>query len=110
MEKNTDAVRQLETTLGMLDCTDADVVAGDALIFLSRSPTRFDIVFLDPPFGVIDQGNLCTLLDDGWLADGAHVYIEMRHDAELPELPTGWAIVRDKSAGNVRFVLACAAG
>ena len=110
VEKDAGAVRQLETTLGMLDCAEADVVKGDALRFLAGPPTRFDIVFLDPPFGVIDPGNLCTLLEDGWLAGCARVYIEMRRDAELPELPAGWTIVRDKAAGRVRFVLVRAAG
>ena len=36
----------------------------------------FDVVFLDPPFGELALGDLCTLLEHGWLAAGARVYLE----------------------------------
>lgn len=105
VEQDPGAVQQLEATLCELDCTGASIIRGDALHFLAGTPRNFDIVFLDPPFGVIDTGNLCTLLDNKWLAPAAHVYIEMqRGDAEL-ELPANWTTVRDKTAGRVFFQL-----
>ena len=106
VEQDARAARQLEATLRELDCSTADVIKGDALHFLAGAPTRFDIVFLDPPFGVIDPGNLCTLLGDQWLARGAHVYIEMRRHDAAPQMPADWTIARDKTAGQVRFMLA----
>jgi len=105
VEQDVPVARQLEATLRELDCGAADVIRGDALSFLAGVPTRFDIVFLDPPFGVIDPGNLCTLLDNHWLARSAYIYIEMRRHDTVSELPTGWTIVRDKTAGQVRFML-----
>ncbi len=106
VEQDARAARQLEATLRELDCHDADVIKGDALHFLAGAPTRFDIVFLDPPFGAIDPGNLCTLLGDHWLARGAHVYIEMQRRDAVLKIPADWTIVRDKTAGQVRFMLA----
>ncbi len=105
VEQDAGAVRQLEATLRELDCADASVIRGDALHFLAGPPTPFDIVFLDPPFGVIDPGNLCTLLDNNWLARGGYVYIERRRANTVPELPAGWTVVRDKTAGQVHFIL-----
>jgi len=105
VEQDVAAARQLETTLRELDCNNARVIRGDALQFLLRPPTRFDIVFLDPPFGVIDPGYLCTLLSHHWLAPGAHIYIETRCDNDASEYPAGWTVVRDKTAGQVRFRL-----
>ncbi len=110
VERDGRTARQIETTLRQLDCTTASVIAGDALHFLADTPTPFDIVFLDPPFGVIDPENLCTLLENHWLARGAHVYIEMRRSDAMPKLPSGWTISRDKMAGKVHFMLACRAG
>jgi 16S rRNA (guanine966-N2)-methyltransferase len=105
VEQDAGAVRQLEATLRELDCANAGVIREDALHYLAGPPAPFDIVFLDPPFGVIDPGNLCTLLDDNWLARGAHVYIEMRRADAVPELPADWTIVRDKTVGKVKFML-----
>lgn len=106
VESDEAAARQLEHSLERLGCEHAKVIHGDALRYLRGVPRRFDIVWLDPPFGEIGLENLCTLLDRGWLAAGARIYMEMgRHD-ELPELPPGWAIERDKTAGQVRYLLA----
>ena len=105
VEQDTHAVRQLEETLRVLNCGAARVIRGDALRFLNGDPTRFDIVFLDPPFDGIDPGNLCTLLDNHWLAPGAHVYIETRRSDAMVKLPSHWVTVRDKTAGQVRFQL-----
>ncbi len=106
VEQDRRAVRQLEATLRKLDCAAAGVVTADALHFLAGPPTPFDIVFLDPPFGVIDPGNLCTLLDNNWLARGAHVYIETRRSDGVPELPVDWTVDRARTAGQVHFMLA----
>ena len=82
------------------------MVVADALAFLAQPPRAFDVVFLDPPFGGPEHGNLCRLLGAGWLSDGALVYLEMRRDQPLPALPPGWETLREKTAGHVRFALA----
>jgi len=106
VDRDAAAIRQLDTTLHELDCDDGTVIKGDARRFLSGVPERFDLVFIDPPFGDLDLANLCTLLEANWLAPSAHIYIEMSRQAELPVLPDAWEIWRDKSAGQVRFMLA----
>ena len=83
----------------------ATVVTSDAVRFLERSPEPFDIVFLDPPFEGIDLENLCTLLEPGWLRPGSRIYLELSKRNSLPVLPRGWEIVREKTAGDVRFAL-----
>jgi 16S rRNA (guanine966-N2)-methyltransferase len=82
------------------------VVNSDAIRFLGGEPTAFNLVFLDPPFTGIDMENLCKLLDEGWLQDRAYIYIEMRKRGQLPKLPLGWQVFREKVAGEVRFALA----
>lgn len=106
VERDEAAVRHLEGTLAQLECREATVVRADALRFLQGPARPFDIVWLDPPFGDIDLENLCTLLEPDWLAHGARIYLEMSRHDDLPNLPAGWVVDRDKTAGQVRFVLA----
>jgi len=98
----------LEQLLARLGCGPgrASVACRDALHYLAGPPEPFDLVFLDPPFGAMDLGRLCTLLDGGWLADGAFIYLEMAREASLPPLPAGWKLLREKEAGQVRYALA----
>ena len=105
VEQDRRTVRQLEATLHLLNCSDANIIRGEALRFLDGTPTQFNIVFLDPPFGDIDMGNLCTLLDNHWLASDAYIYIETRRGDAAIEMPAGWITIRNKTAGQVHFQL-----
>lgn len=106
VEKSEAAAVQLSDTLRVLECRLGKVVTADALRFLRQEKSCFDIVFLDPPFGAIDLGNLCTLLEENWLAAGAHIYLEISRENKLPAMPVTWTTVREKTAGQVRFALA----
>jgi 16S rRNA (guanine966-N2)-methyltransferase len=44
----------------------------------------------------------------GWLAGGGRVYLEMPVVQKLPALPAGWEVLREKTAGQVRYALAAA--
>ena len=83
------------------------VVEADALRWLATAqPVRFDVVFLDPPFAAGLLGPALEALDrDGWLADGARVYLERSDIGEWP-LPAGWTLLRDRRAGQVAYALA----
>jgi len=106
VEESQTAVDRLEQALEKFDCRDAKVFSGDAFRFLQRTPTAFDLVLLDPPFHDIDMENLCTLVERGWLAPGAHIYLELNRRDELPVLPPKWKILREKTTAQVRFALA----
>lgn len=87
------------------------VLSGDALQTDIASHGPFDIVFVDPPFaaagGATDLSNLCTLLENsGGLAAQCHVYLEMDREVAAPDLPAGWQLKREKTAGKVRYALA----
>lgn len=86
-----------------------EVMAGEALLFLSGPPEPFDIVFLDPPFGSGLLEKAAARLGAGWLAPRALVYVET-HAGEDPALPAEWELYREKSAGHVTFRLYRVAG
>ena len=109
VEYQAAVARALEASLERLGCDTAQVVVADARRFLGGRPRRFDVVFLDPPFDDdVGLGDLCTLLGTGWLAGDARVYLEMPRDQGLTVLPPGWTVLREKSAGQVRYALASA--
>jgi 16S rRNA (guanine966-N2)-methyltransferase len=96
--------RHLSQTLDRLGSRDATVVVDDAQRFLSRAPQPFDIVFLDPPFdsGVLEQVGARL---QGWLAPGAHIYVECPADRSLATMPVQWQVQRTKRAGQVGYHL-----
>ncbi|MCG6942324.1 MAG: 16S rRNA (guanine(966)-N(2))-methyltransferase RsmD [Thiohalocapsa sp.] len=85
-----------------------DVMRADALGWLEKTdPRPFDIVFLDPPFDQRLIGRACELLQRGWLAPKALIYLESAA-SEPPPLPAGWRVTREGTAGQVRYALAVA--
>ncbi|MEO1202197.1 MAG: 16S rRNA (guanine(966)-N(2))-methyltransferase RsmD [Pseudomonadota bacterium] len=112
VERSRDAARVLERNLELLDAVGAKVVTGDAYERLGRPwNTRFDIVFLDPPFADARLAELCRLLEQASvLAPSALVYIEEPRAGSPAKLPEQWAVEKQKTAGNVRFSLARPAG
>lgn len=111
VERDRGLARSLERNLAVLEAGAARVLPADAYRLLADGePEPFDIVFLDPPYrhGRLDE--LCTLLAGrGWLAGDALVYLE--HDRRAPPaLPPGLEPWREKTAGNVRFLLLGKAG
>lgn len=107
VDQNRRAADQLREILRDLSCQHARVVVADAQRLAYAAMGSFDIVFLDPPFGTTDLQVLCKLLESsGALAEGAHIYMEMNRRQTLPELPATWTIIREQTAGQVRFALA----
>jgi 16S rRNA (guanine966-N2)-methyltransferase len=45
------------------------------------------------------------LAERGLLAEKAVVYLELARDQDMPTLPEGWQVRKDKTAGNVRYAL-----
>ncbi len=106
VDQDARAVRQLKETLSALASHSGRVLKANALTLDYAACGPFDLVFLDPPFGSLDLGNLCTLLEtSGSLATPARIYMEMRRQDALPELPEGWDTLREREAGQVRFAL-----
>ncbi len=108
VERSGVAARQLEKNIAALGATAATVRQQDASDYLSGRPeARFDVVFLDPPFAADLLEETCKLLATReLLADGALVYLEQDRSSPEPELPDGWQIIKNKTAGMVRYMLA----
>ena len=108
VERSSVAARQLQANIDLLEANSAAVHKQDAIPFLqSGMETGFDVVFLDPPFAADLLEETCRLLaTQGLLVDGALVYLEQDRSSPEPELPDGWQIIKNKTAGMVRYMLA----
>ena len=64
---------------------------------------QFDLVFLDPPFyHNLIQPTCNKLLNLGYLAQNALVYIEVERELNVKDIiPQSWVMVRQKIAGQV---------
>ncbi|QUX97839.1 16S rRNA (guanine(966)-N(2))-methyltransferase RsmD [Marinomonas sp. CT5] len=98
--------QQMNKNLATLGATNANVIAQNAADFLNTTtPHALDLVFLDPPFRKGWLEKIIPLLEKGWLATRAHVYIEMEKEATLPTLPTHWSLIKEKTAGQLVYRL-----
>jgi 16S rRNA (guanine966-N2)-methyltransferase len=102
------AIKTIENSAKTLNATGALAYCRDAVDYLrSAAPASFDIVFLDPPFADDSLEDLCQRLDDtGVLAPGARIYLEQDRARPATPLPERWRVLKDKTAGNVRYRLA----
>jgi len=105
VEKDAKAARKLNENLQLLGYDAMQCQQKTAQSFLQDEPTRFDVVFLDPPY----QGNMLPeiikALDNGWLAEGARVYLEHDSNQPTPSLPAHWQRLKESQAGQVTALL-----
>jgi 16S rRNA (guanine966-N2)-methyltransferase len=106
IERDPAQARAIEADLGRLHQAGATVFCDDALRILAEpASAKFDIVFVDPPFGEGLWGRALVLLDaGGWLAPRAWVYVEAGRD-DAWETPGHWILHRQREAGAVRGTL-----
>lgn len=107
VERDPAIVAHLKSLAKELAPDTASVVQADAPAWLGGPAQRFDVVFLDPPFGSGLLPGLLQRLDrGGWLAPGALVYLECGMADGVPGLPAGWRMHRSGRAGDVGYYLA----
>jgi 16S rRNA (guanine(966)-N(2))-methyltransferase RsmD len=101
VEKDRVALAELERSRAALGASQVEIQRGDALAFLASGRSRYDLVFLDPPFR---QNALPALLGGlpARLQPGARVYVES--DAPV-EAPRSWTELRRARAGQVSYQL-----
>jgi 16S rRNA (guanine966-N2)-methyltransferase len=100
-----DAVRANLTATGLQD--RAEVVRSDATAYLvdriaDPTPTSFDLVLLDPPYGFAEWDSLVEAVE-GVVSSDTIVVIES--DREIP-LPDTWRVERRKPYGSTFVVIA----
>jgi 16S rRNA (guanine966-N2)-methyltransferase len=99
-----DAIRRNLATTRMRG--QARVQRSAVATFLAGKPPAerpFDVVFLDPPYGVTpaEVARVLTALDEsGWLADGATVVLERSAEAGPVPAPESWENTWERVYGD----------
>lgn len=107
LERNPRVAVQLRENLALLNAERGKLLSTDALDWLAQgnAGAPFDIVFVDPPFGLdLWQQVIDALTKGNWLSDSATVYVEAGRDSQY-QPPAHWRLHRDKTAGQVRYCL-----
>lgn len=96
VEKSRAVVDVLRRNRQMLNASEIDIQAQDALHYLKQCRDRFDVVFIDPPYQSELQQQVLRQLPSLLNAD-AVVYVETPAAATF----AGWQVVRSMKAGKV---------
>jgi 16S rRNA (guanine(966)-N(2))-methyltransferase RsmD len=91
----------LERNKDALQARQVELVRADALEFVRRDKSEYDVIFLDPPFKSGCGSELVATLSLR-LAEGGWVYHESGGRMIWPE---GWEVAKDGRAGQVVYQL-----
>jgi 16S rRNA (guanine(966)-N(2))-methyltransferase RsmD len=103
------AVQALHENKQLLQAQDAQIIAQDALHFLSHNTQKFDVIFCDPPYNQGWLTKILPLLKSAMNVDGK-VYVEAEFALDsvqnvTPNFANDWQILKQKKAGNVFYHL-----
>jgi 16S rRNA (guanine966-N2)-methyltransferase len=101
VERDPASVRALEAACEALKARQVEVVRGDALEFVQRERSQYNVIFLDPPFADAPWDVLFERLP-ARLAEGGMVYCESGAPVQPPP---GWTVHRAGRAGQVNYAL-----
>jgi 16S rRNA (guanine966-N2)-methyltransferase len=106
IENNAAACDVLKANTQKLGASQIQIMQIDALTFLAKLPEKpFEIVFLDPPFGLDLVAQSAELLKKNhFLAPYAKIYVETEKSLQLA-IPENWQLLKDKKAGEVAYRL-----
>ena len=108
VEQDGNACRALHDNSAKFKAAQVKIVQADVFRFLATQHLEpFDIVFIDPPFGLGLVVQTCQWLEDnGWLKTRAKIYVESESSlAFLDEMPKNWQLFKSKKAGEVGYHL-----
>lgn len=101
------AIESLKDHVDLLHAHEkAKLFQMDAIKFLNSSPSKYDVVFLDPPYQLPLLEKVIPLLESNhWLNHAALLYVEIEKRHTLPEIPLSWTKLKEKTAGDVNYYL-----
>ena len=106
VENNAQACRLIKENTVKLTANQINIIQSDVFRFLAGEASRFDLVFLDPPFGKNMAQQTCQWLEDKeWLVSHAKVYVEVECNLVLEGMPSSWKLLKNKRAGDVAYYL-----
>lgn len=111
IEKDRQTADQLNRLIQTWQLPQVVVQTTDALAWLANTATaasRFDLVFLDPPFDSdLLQRSIQMLAEQPLLNPGARVYLEFTATGHPPATPQNWQLHRQGQSAHTGYALYC---
>ncbi len=108
-EPDPDAFAAMTGNLETVGATSVETFKGDFRKAIKRAAMlgrRFDLVFLDPPYGKgLAAAASRTLAGAGILPDGALVVVEEATRSTDAAMPQGWDLLTDRRYGDTRVMV-----
>ena len=106
VEKEKSLYRNILKNIGHLGYENSiQASCSDAFKWMQTNHKKFDFIFLDPPFDLVDYKNLIrTIYQNNIINKGGKVFIETSKHTEL-ELSNTQNILKDKIIGDVRLII-----
>ena len=101
VETDRAALRALQDNVRKLDCTNVSVRGQDGLEFVLRDASKYDVIFLDPPFQKDYLPGLLEILPERLNQNGV-VYVESGAPIEITP---PWKMIKSGKAGQVHYQL-----
>jgi len=101
VERDAAAFRALQDNIAKLGCAGVSAHREDGVEFARRDVHRYDVIFLDPPFGSDCLPRLLEMLPQRLNGDG-RVYVE---SGAAPDVPSPWQVLKSGKAGKVHYFL-----
>lgn len=107
VDRRTEAAKLVRDNLALCGFTDrAQVVCGDAMGYLSSLRTKFDIIFLDPPYEaeLLEQA-LAHIARFDILSPRGIIVAESPLDKPLPALSAPYGVYREYRYGKIKVTI-----
>jgi len=101
VERSRLVCRALQDNLEKLGCANVFAHCQDGLEFVSRDTQRYDVIFLDPPFGSDCLPGLLEMLPQH-LSDEGLLYLE---SGAAIDVSSPWEFAKSGRAGQVHYQL-----
>lgn len=107
VDRQRAAVQMMRENLehtGLID--RAELVQSDALAYLERNSEKFDLIFLDPPYGgAIVNKVLQAIARIDKVSENGIIVCENKSNYDWPFVPTPYTLQKEYCYGNVQVAL-----
>ena len=106
IEESFEIAEQLYANRALLKCDHLEIIQQNALEYLAKKETTFDIIFLDPPFhSTLLEESLKLIIENHLLNKNGSLYIEMNKTQNIPDVFGNLRLLKEKKAGQVKYLL-----
>ncbi|MBN2695552.1 16S rRNA (guanine(966)-N(2))-methyltransferase RsmD [bacterium] len=105
VENSKDVLAIMKRNISLLkDCNSINVVSSDVIDFLKRTPQKFDLIFVDPPYATSPYIDILQIIKDrDLLNQNGTIVFEMESKKEIEPID-GFEVVKNRKYGITRVM------